>query len=232
MMVYTRRILIFVFTVAVLFTYQNCAPGHDEGSENWSSNDLPDGLDLEVSMAAFDQFLKPVLQQNCAVCHGAAQVPMFAATDTASAHNTLFTFKLVNMDDPSNSRLVTKIMAGHQSKPVSVANDIEQGISDWVAAIGGGVMPVPLEATFTSIKANILTPKCLSCHSPSGSRPSVNYTDYSSTMSTGKVIAGNALGSEIYKECASGSMPKGGTMLSVAELQALRDWIDAGAMNN
>ena len=78
----------------------------------------------------------------------------------------------------------------------------------------------------------ILVPKCLNCHNPSGTRRSEDFTDYTSTLSTGKVEPGDPLGSALYAECFTGDMPKGGSPLSDAELSAIYDWILEGAQDN
>ena len=92
--------------------------------------------------------------------------------------------------------------------------------------------PVGIEAKFSSIHSLVLVPKCVGCHNPNGIRSREDYSDFRSTITTGKVIPGNANGSEMYTECSSGSMPIGGSPLTADELTALRTWIDNGAQDN
>lgn len=191
-----------------------------------------------TSVQIFEQTLYPLLNNNCAQCHGQNQQPLFAVSNTTQAHDTLLNSALVSLQDPASSRIVVKIAGGHQGFPSSLSTDLETAVASWATNLeaNGGSTPLPepakLEATFTSIHNLILVPKCASCHSPSGSRPAEDYTDYNTTIRTGGIAKGNASGSELYKECSSGSMPQGSSRLSSEELTVLRDWINAGAQNN
>ena len=53
---------------------------------------------------------------------------------------------------------------------------------------------------------------------------------YAGTMNY--VTAGSPNSSALFTETNSGSMPKGGSKLNAAALQAIKDWITAGAKNN
>jgi mono/diheme cytochrome c family protein len=79
--------------------------------------------------------------------------------------------------------------------------------------------------TFAEIQANILQPKCLTCHS-SGA---FTFTSYDSLMATGVVTAGNPLGSALFQQVAAGLMPQGKPPLASTDIQAVYDWIMAGA---
>lgn len=85
-------------------------------------------------------------------------------------------------------------------------------------------------ATYTWIAANVLTPRCLNCHGPTRRDGGVDFRTYTSTIRT--LTAGNAARSPLYTEVASGSMPEGGTRLTTVQVQAIQDWINAGALNN
>lgn len=82
------------------------------------------------------------------------------------------------------------------------------------------------DATYTWIVANVLN-RCTSCH---GSRGGVNYESYANTVRT--VRAGDASRSTFYREINSGSMPEGSSKLPQRSIDAVRDWINAGALNN
>lgn len=87
--------------------------------------------------------------------------------------------------------------------------------------------PTPVNlATFTYINANILQPKCVSCHGTSGG---YSYANYTATLRS--VVPGNPNASLLYTETASGSMPKR-TRLTTQEVDLIRSWIQAGALNN
>jgi mono/diheme cytochrome c family protein len=77
-------------------------------------------------------------------------------------------------------------------------------------------------AKFSYISKNILQVQCTGCHS--------GMKTYAGTMSY--VTAGAPNSSTLYTTTNSGSMPKGGSKLNATSLQAIKDWIAAGALNN
>ena len=222
-----------------------CSPTHQPGDPSLSSesdssiigNDDP--ATALASLEIFTRTLYPLIEQNCAGCHGVSQQPQFAGPTNEDSHNALISFGLIDFDNPDNSRIVQKIRGGHQSFPISLADDLSQAITDWASEIannGGGNANLPpppvLEATFTSIHALILVPKCLGCHNPGGEEPNIDYTDYQTSLQTGQITPGDPDDSDMYSECADGDMPLNGPMLSAAELAAIEQWIGDGAMNN
>lgn len=86
-------------------------------------------------------------------------------------------------------------------------------------------------AKFSQVLADILQPKCVSCHGNGGSG-GVSLNTYAGVAKV--VKAGNATGSQLYISVsgAAPSMPLGGTPLTTAQLQELASWINAGALNN
>lgn len=86
----------------------------------------------------------------------------------------------------------------------------------------GSAAPV----SFAQLQADVLSPKCLSCHNGS---TSPNLTSYSTLMSGTDVTPGNPAQSKLYTYCQSGMMPISGGQLSSAELAELYNWIAAGA---
>jgi mono/diheme cytochrome c family protein len=85
-------------------------------------------------------------------------------------------------------------------------------------------------ATYTSIAANILVPKCVSCHGAVTAQKGVRWDSYAETIKN--ALAGNVFTSKLYIRTADGTMPAGGPPLSAAELKAINDWISNGALNN
>ncbi|MCB0408150.1 MAG: hypothetical protein KDD34_08105 [Bdellovibrionales bacterium] len=233
-----KRLWGSVIGLFIIFLFQNCSPMH----EGLQSQGLGSSAEATLQSASiFESTLHPILQNNCAQCHGVSQIPRFAVADPLASHDALFQYGLVDLTTPSNSRLVSKIAQGHQGFSSSLSTQIETAIQAWADGLLaanpgsglGGLPPTPvLEATFSSIHSLILVPKCVGCHSPTGTRRSEDYSDYQSTLQTGKIVPGNANGSEAYQECVSGSMPEGAPRLSDQELAVLKDWINAGALNN
>lgn len=105
-----------------------------------------------------------------------------------------------------------------------------------------------LQATFSSIQTNILTPKCavVGCHigsSPTGNmnlqanQAYGNLIDVQSAYGLARVRPGNPDNSVLYQKVLGNSrfgirMPQGPNSLSQQEQDAIRDWILADAPNN
>lgn len=87
--------------------------------------------------------------------------------------------------------------------------------------------PVPSNATFSYIRSNVLIPHCVSCHGGAGG---YSYDSYTATLKS--VSPNNANSSPLYTSIKSGRMPIGNGSISAADLQAIYDWIQAGAPNN
>jgi hypothetical protein len=96
--------------------------------------------------------------------------------------------------------------------------------------------PLPLGPTYASIFQNIITPKCLSCHSGTEISGNVDLSSYDllvhSTFKPNLVVAGQADNSLFFQVVKSGQMPRNGTPLSLNELTAIQTWINDGAQNN
>lgn len=125
------------------------------------------------------------------------------------------------------------------------------------AACGGdGVIssvvgpPPPSAPTLTSLQASIFTPRCgvPGCHGPPAPQQGMNLSDGNTHAFTvgvdavevsgfKRVAPGNAADSYLYMKIAGDPriagdrMPLGG-MLTATEIDAVRLWINAGAMNN
>lgn len=85
-----------------------------------------------------------------------------------------------------------------------------------------------MKSTFADINQYVFKPKCLSCHSAG----SPNFTSYESLMAGSSVVASNPESSSLYQQVNSGEMPKGGARLSFYEVNAINDWIRAGALSD
>ena len=96
--------------------------------------------------------------------------------------------------------------------------------------VGGGATPPATTATFQAVQTRILNVYCMACHS--GTRPSAGYNVSTYTGVMRMVSAGNASRSTIYSEVSSNSMPASGGPLPTELKTLLRDWINAGALNN
>lgn len=105
-----------------------------------------------------------------------------------------------------------------------------------------GQNPATVASTFSSIQANILTPKCAVCHYTQDPRGGFSVSSYQEVMSSpGAVTPFQSYASELYTQCLSGNMPKKDrtvsgtatlTPLSSNELNEIYNWISYGAANN
>ena len=77
----------------------------------------------------------------------------------------------------------------------------------------------------------ILKEHCYSCHGEAGAAEGgVNYVlEVPRLISRGKLVAGNAVKSKLYTQVKTGNMPKDAEPLGKADIETLRQWIDAGA---
>jgi mono/diheme cytochrome c family protein len=236
--------LLFILISGLVLTigFQNCAPSHTVGTQLGSTTGSADLVNSANSVAIFETTLFPILRQNCASCHGGGIPPLHSVVDPQSAHDTLINSALVNLASPSASRVVIKINGGHQSLPVALAVDLQTAIQAWATDLAnssaslGGTIALPsapvLKAEFKSIHNLILVPKCTGCHGSAVKKDGIDYSTYDKTIATGKVIKGNANSSGLYNSCVDGNMPEGAPALTTTELAAIRDWINAGAINN
>ncbi len=114
----------------------------------------------------------------------------------------------------------------------------------------GGTGPEDgLQATFSSIQDNILTPKCVNagCHPGGGAPMSLakgvayqNLVNVPSAYNMPRVDPSDANNSALYLKVIGDArtggtqlrMPLGRPPLGQQEIDAIRDWINAGADNN
>jgi len=89
-------------------------------------------------------------------------------------------------------------------------------------ACGTREFKVTIEPTYNQISQYIIQPKCTSCH------PTL--ATYEGLID--QVRAGNASRSELYEVVAEGEMPPQPVALFTEEVDAIRAWIDGGALNN
>ena len=82
----------------------------------------------------------------------------------------------------------------------------------------------------------ILERHCVQCHGGNKTEEGLVLKTYADVLAgswNGVVVEpGSAEGSLLLKQIVSGKMPKKGPRLLPSEIQAIRDWIDAGAPDN
>jgi hypothetical protein len=130
------------------------------------------------------------------------------------------------------------------------------------ACSGGGGSPSPtapsptvslatLDPTFTNVKSQVLTSRCTSCHSAGSAASSGRlnlesssaYANLVNVASVGRpavlrVAPGNPDASYLIHKLdgragiLGGRMPEGGPYLSTEQIDLVKRWIQAGALNN
>src|SRR5262249_37285169 len=77
---------------------------------------------------------------------------------------------------------------------------------------------------FSELKTNIFQPICTTCHAMFASQATL--------MASGTVVASDSANSRLYQKVFSGEMPKDQDDLPAADIEAIKDWIDNGALDN
>jgi mono/diheme cytochrome c family protein len=86
--------------------------------------------------------------------------------------------------------------------------------------------------SFAALNQNIFLPKCGQCHNSSAAKGGVDLSSYRAILGgTNQIVPGNPAQSRVYTEVQTGDMPDAGAPLSSVEVQAIQDWILAGAPN-
>ena len=229
-----QKITVALAILLVPVFYNSCGePYHSPMNEDLSSTG---GLTASAeSLTVFSATLHPVLKQSCGGCHGAGQAPEFAVTNASLAHSTTINSNLVSFSNPASSRLVQKVLQGHNGISSSIATSMQNQISAWNSQLtAGGEAPptaAPLTATFKSLYDQVLVPKCIGCHGSTVAKDGVRYDTYSQTMKTVKLS--NPSESKLYTSIKSGSMPRAPYPdVTNEELNKLLEWLILGAQNN
>jgi uncharacterized membrane protein len=219
--------------ILVLF-YQNCSPmatgNTGSGSGSSSSSSTSSGSDIDTQKAM------TILTTKCSSCHDSATKS--GGVDVLNI-NELLARGVVVPNEPSLSVLFTQVQQGQmppgkslsQAEIQSLYNWIQSGLNTTPVSPPPVTPPTTLTATFSSIKANILNTRCLSCHSSSNAAKGISFSTYASTMNT--VVATDPSKSVLYTFTAiKKTMPPSGGLLTAAQTAVISQWIAAGAPNN
>lgn len=194
----------------------------------------------------------PVFKQNCISCHG-----------TAGGVN-LESYQSIRENIAAIERAVFKTKT--MPKGFSLSANQMQILKAWIEmgapeeAPGGSSNPTPIpsatpiptptpeptatpepeeiEATFKSIRQNILTKRCIFCHSGSGSAKHIPLSTLEDLIDSPReiVVPGNADESSIViaiERTDDKRMPPrdNGAALSSEEIRVIREWITNGAVD-
>lgn len=227
-----KIILVSLSVLGSLTAFQNC-----------SNSMSPMDLDEQALLGSTTESLAMgVLQNKCYQCHspGVNMGGIDYITDVPS----LKYYRVAIPGQAAASPIYTVLNDRDDHSSLLAPSEV-QLIYNWVqtgmeASVPGSAPSiVPLNGTYTSIYRNILLAKCASCHINATTFPqgNLNYGSYTSLMQANVVVPGDAANSRIYQAVTrspgvSKFMPMGGQQLSPAELQAIKDWINSGALNN
>ena len=245
----TGKAAVFAVTFGVVLGFQNCGyvqKSMDPVLAAGSLSSLGSGAAIP-----FATVQSQVINPQCLGCHSASSASggvdlssyskVMAFVKAGSPSDSLIYTQISSGAMPQGGHLTSELQT-------LVYNWIITGANNTVAAtpvpiggsVGGSVGATPVvtatpsatatpsqvssspTASFSWIQANILVPKCVSCHGEMNS--------YSGTMQY--VSAGSSSASPLYLRTQSGSMPQGGVALTTAQEAAVQSWIDLGAANN
>lgn len=184
-----------------------------------------------------------VLQVNCSGCHGGAN-GLGGVTDILNVSHLISSGLIVPGNSTAGS-IIADVTSGKMplGGTALITTDVD-ALKNWIAsmntngvgvpAVGiGAPMAIALGPTWTSLSANVFRPKCQSCHGAAAAHDGISYDTYAKALATGGIKPGSHQQSEVYAATSSGSMPQSSyPKLTTDELQALAQWIDAGALNN
>ncbi|HEX4926120.1 MAG TPA: c-type cytochrome domain-containing protein [Bdellovibrionales bacterium] len=221
-----------VLTMAVLSSAIGCSQKGDLKYSPEQSSSRSGEPDMSAAPAGLQ-----LINTNCNGCHGTAPGSGNVYDVTNVSH--LVSTGLIVPGSPDTSPLFNTIAAGNMPPTGSLAaadiETIRQWIIDGAQQGGGGPLPTPtppppLAPSYQSIAANILVPKCVSCHRAGRSQGGVRLDNYDDVRR--EVRVNNPASSPLYESIESGAMPEGGPVLPANEVAAVLQWIQNGALNN
>lgn len=246
MIVIAKRFLFILLLSVIIIPFQNCAVKNDGAlvleSTAPSNQSLP-GSSGSVNLpvvagSGIEAQAITLLQNKCYMCHGTASSGNISGINDP-AH--LISIGQIIPGNPSGSPLYGAVSAGRMPLGSALLTPAELKIlSDWITAgakppSGSAVVPapvvIPLSGTYTSVQANIITPKCLHCHAAANASGGIRLDGFTAVK---RYVSGaTPQNSKLYTITASREMPpRPETGLTALELRALSDWIISGSLNN
>ncbi|OYZ18986.1 MAG: hypothetical protein B7Y39_12805 [Bdellovibrio sp. 28-41-41] len=218
----------------LVVSFQNCsAVGSASSSESSSKlsaeNDILGAQALEV------------LSSKCLTCHNPDK-PEGGISDITDL-NFLLYYRLVIPGQPEISDIIRVIKDGSMPPGGGVSTSDLSALNKWILEgliDDSGNVAIPdgsatLEAKYSSIKTRIINTKCLGCHSGATLSGGVDLSTYASTVANNIAIAGNPNGSRFVTSLlrpGNDFMPRNGARLPTADIDIVKAWIQAGALNN
>lgn len=221
----TTIVLILALTPFLFF--QNC--GKPTALEYGASLDMN-------SQASLQEASLQILSKNCADCHSTSNMSGNVGDLTDLQYMTYA--RLVIPGEPELSPVIQQITqglmpmgrAGLSGTEVDVLKLWIKGLNQDALGPGGGPpAPTTIDPKYSVLAAQVFSSRCVACHA----NRNYKLNSYAEVLRT--VVPGNAANSLLYQSITvgrtGGKMPQGGA-LSSAQIKAIEDWINAGAMNN
>tara|TARA_B110001454_G_scaffold64823_1_gene62958 strand:- start:2969 stop:3691 length:723 start_codon:yes stop_codon:yes gene_type:complete len=217
----------------LVVSFQNCSvvgsANSSKSSKSSSENDILGAQALEI------------LSSKCLTCHNPDK-PEGGISDITDL-NFLLYYRLVIPGQPEISDLIRVIKEGSMPPGGGVSTDDLAALNKWILEgliDDSGNVAIPdgsatLEAKYSSIKTRIINTKCLGCHSGATPSGGVDLTTYANTVANNIAIAGNPNGSRLVtsmQRAGNDFMPRNGARIPQADIDIVKAWIQAGALNN
>jgi uncharacterized membrane protein len=219
----------WILSLVALVVFAGCNyynPSHPVGAENVPAQ--------EMENPDFSTVQSHIIQPYCATCHGAS------GAGNVSLDSYAHVKKFLNAVQDS------VVVKGNMPPGKPLSKELQQLLVNWISNgapethqnPGQGPQPVPsaappeeLKPTFSSLVANVFSPKCAMCHDTSNQQP---ITDYQYLKKSGWIVPKDLAKSTLYKAITDNG-PQGmppGDHLSTDEIKAIATWITNGAEDN
>jgi len=175
-----------------------------------------------------------MLSQKCSSCHTgdnayANVVPGSDPITDITSVDYLIKTRLIIPGEPDLSPLFQQVSSAEMPPGQPLSLEEVNILKDWITNFnkqpttgGGGVVTLPLAATYASLRVNVFLAKCFTCHT----NRAIKLDTYASVTGA---IANNSLRNRINNNIMP---PVNSPQLSATEKNFLLQWIDAGAPNN
>ena len=206
--------------------------------ENWSVSpgqtvsfvSHAEGLTLRFNNYATDVHL--IHSSGGPITHESLTIPYPATSIIGlppSANGTVDGGIYSVMIPPGTSEMTSQVYC-HFHEPASQARNFQFNVPS------GAVTPTPTPVADANAKFSyvngIMQTSCVGCHSGSSPPAGINLSSYNGVIAA--VTKGNASTSAIFNavNLPNPAMPRGGAPLTATQVLAIKDWINAGALNN
>lgn len=230
-----------VDTTSTIDTTMTDTTGIDTTGVDTTTIDTVTGIPCDPDVIYFEKDILPILISNCAFsgCHDAASAE--DGVILIDYVNTIMTADVepFNLDDSEIYEVLVDSDLDERMPPVPTAPlpaDQIQLIAKWILQGGENRMCDEMatgcdttNVSFSTFVKPLLDMHCLGCHSGSSPSGGILLTDYSNILTV--VQNGSLLGS-IQHENGFTAMPIGNDQLPQCDIDKIKSWIDAGALDN